>query len=278
MKEGLLVDDALRFIQVGQLVKGISQDTLPADDRLTGSELTLHAEDGSVVRLAFSAPHRLVWDTLVGPAAGDHGEETIVVTRPREEVAVVDYVAATRRATSVTIVLDLARGAATTVTGTLPTPEQAARSAFALATAAEELTLVETALTPAFIDGPFMAGEHPHVTTAELVGKRVEYVYTQTEAYEHIYLNENLYTWQCLRGSEQGLADTDRCHHRKIGDELYLFVWREKVIPTLGVVMVDWRRRQSNGKLFGYEGSDFGELSTTPISSHATLLNVTEYA
>ena len=37
------------------------------------------------------------------------------------------------------------------------------------------------------------------------------------------------------------------CGHRplplpRIGDELYLFVWREKVIPTLGVVLVDWAR------------------------------------
>ena len=73
--------------------------------------------------------------------------------------------------------------------------------------------------------------------TDALVGKRVQYVYSQTEAYEHIYLNENLYTWQCLRGSEAGLADTDRCHYRRIADELYLFVWREKVVPTLGVVL-----------------------------------------
>ena len=105
----------------------------------------------------------------------------------------------------------------------------------------------------------------------------MQYVYSQTEAYEHIYLNENLYTWQCLRGSEQGLADTDRCHYRRIADELYLFVWREKVIPTLGVVLVDWAAKRSNGKLFGYEGSDFGALSTTPIASVATLLNVTAY-
>ena len=101
---------------------------------------------------------------------------------------------------------------------------------------------------------------HPHLPTDELVGKRVQYVYSQTEAYEHIYLNEDLYTWQCLRGSEQGLADTDRCHYRRIADGLYLFVWREKVIPTLGVVLVDWACKRSNGKLFGYEGSDFGAL------------------
>ncbi len=173
--------------------------------------------------------------------------------------------------------LDLARAAATTVVGTLPTAEQAARGAFSLATAGEELTSVAVTFTRAAIGRPFDSAAHPHVPTAGLVGKRVEYVYSGTEKYEHIYLNEDLYTWQCLEGSEKGLADTDRCHHRLIADDLYLFVWREKVVPTLGVVLVDWRAKVSNGKLFGYEGGDFGALSTTPISSQATLLNVTTY-
>ena len=270
-------DDSLRFIQVGELVKGISEGTLPRDDGLAGRELALSAADGSVTRLAFTGAGSLAWEVTGGAHDGERGEETCLVTRPRDEIVVVDYVASARRATAVTIVLDLARGAATTVTGTLPTAEEAARSAFDLATRGDELTLVATDIAPSFIDGPWAAGEHPHAPTDELVGKRVQYVYSQTEAYEHIYLNENLYTWQCLRGSEQGLADTDRCHYRRIADELYLFVWREKVIPTLGVVLVDWAAKRSNGKLFGYEGSDFGALSTTPIASVATLLNVTAY-
>ena len=273
-----MADDALRFIQVGELVKGISEDTLPADDALAGRSLSLHAEDATVTTLSFAEGGRLAWEVTAGPGTGTTGEETCLITRPREDVAVVDYVASTRRATAVTIVLDLARSAATTVVGTLPTADQAARGAFALATEGAELTLVATSIVPAVIDGPFVPGAHPHAPTDDLVGRRVQYVYSQTEAYEHIYLSEDLYTWQCLRGVEQGLADTDRCHYRKVGEELYLFVWREKVIPTLGVVLVDWRAKRSNGKLFGYEGSDFGALSTTPISSRATLLNVTTYA
>jgi hypothetical protein len=273
-----MMTEPLRYIQVGELVKGISEGTLPSDGRLTGRSLTLHDEAGSVRRLAFTAPDRLVWQVLEGAGAGDQAEEAVVVTRPREDIAVVEYIATTQRATSVTTVLDLGRGAATTVTGTLPTADQAGRSAFALATGGEELTLVETSIAPAFIDRPFVAGEHPHVPTDELVGKRVMYTYSQTEVYEHIYLTQNLYTWHCLRGSEQGLADTDRCHHRRLGGGLYLFIWREKVIPTLGVVIVDWRSMRSHGRLFGYEGSDFGALSTTRISSYATLLNVTEHA
>ena len=199
-----MADEALRFIQVGELVKDISEGTLPADDALAGRSLSLHAEDATVTALSFAQGGRLSWEVTAGPGAGETGEETCHITRPREEVAVVDYVASTRRATAVTIVLDLARSAATTVVGTLPTADQAARGAFALATGGAELTLVAAGIVPAVIDGPFVPGAHPHVPTDDLVGKRVQYVYSQTEAYEHIYLSRDLYTWQCLRGSGAG--------------------------------------------------------------------------
>ena len=77
---------------------------------------------------------------------------------------------------------------------------------------------------------------------------------------------------------EKGLADTDRCHSFKLGDRLYLFVWRERVVPTLGVVVVDWREMRSYGKLCGYESSEFGgPVANARIASVATLLNVTEH-
>ena len=118
-----MTDDALRFIQVGELVKGISEDTLPADEAFAGTSLTLNAEDGGSTRLSFPAPDRLLLEVVDGPQKGLSGEEECVVTRPRPDVVVVDYVASTLRATSVTIVLDLARSAATTVVGTLPTAD-----------------------------------------------------------------------------------------------------------------------------------------------------------
>ncbi|MFZ7125520.1 MAG: MoaF C-terminal domain-containing protein [Desulfobacterales bacterium] len=102
-------------------------------------------------------------------------------------------------------------------------------------------------------------------------------VYSDTETYEHIYLNEHLYTWHCLAGIEKGLADTDRCHAYRIGEGLYLFVWREKVVPTLGVVMIDLQRMKTTGKILGYEDGDFGTIVNAPVGAFATLLNVTPH-
>ena len=273
-----MADDPLRFIQVGELVKGISEGTLPADDSLAGRTLTLAAEDGTVTRLSFGAAGALTWEVTSGPAAGERGEEMCLITRPRTSIVVVDYVASARRATA-------SPSCSTSSAARRPrSPGRCRPRSRPLAAHSNWRRRVRNSPSSprpscqSFIDGPWADGAHPHVPTDALVGKRVQYVYSQTEAYEHIYLNENLYTWQCLRGSEAGLADTDRCHYRRIADELYLFVWREKVVPTLGVVLVDWAAKRSNGRIFGYEGSDFEALSTTPISSHATLLNVTTYA
>ena len=116
-----------------------------------------------------------------------------------------------------------------------------------------------------------------HEVTTDLVGQRIEYTYSPTERYEHVYLNDSFYTWHCLSGAEKGLADTDRCHYYKLGERLYLFVWREKIVPTLGVVVLSLETMKTTGKLFGYVGDDFDALTNFPIGATARILNVTSH-
>lgn len=62
-----------------------------------------------------------------------------------------------------------------------------------------------------------------------------------------------------------------------IDAKLYLFVWREKIVPTLGVVMIDLERMKTDGKIFGYHGSRFDAQSNFPVGALAQVLNVTRY-
>jgi hypothetical protein len=275
MEEEPMTD--LDFVQVGELAHGIGQEREPWVAALVGTSATLHYEDGSVTRIAFTGEHALAWEGLAGPEAGSSGTEAYAAFSPRDGVCLVDFLSGALPRTSVSLVLDRITGSATVVVGTLPTAEEVEKGAFALARDGEELTAVRVEFLRAAVDRPFVAADHAHGPTGEMVGKRVRYVYGPTEVYEHIYLNEKLYTWQCLAGVEKGLADTDRCHSFKLGDRLYLFVWRERVVPTLGVVVVDWRQMASFGKLCGYESSDFGAVANARIASVATLLNVTEH-
>ncbi len=75
----------------------------------------------------------------------------------------------------------------------------------------------------------------------------------------------------------KGLADVDRCHYVQVAEDLYLFVWREKIIPTLGVILIDLQQMRTDGKIMGYQGSDFGALSNFPVGASAKILNVTRH-
>jgi hypothetical protein len=269
--------DQLKFIQVGDLCKEITENVLPDSDDLAGKSMQFFFEDGTATRIQFNTIHGLRWEVIEGAAKGEVGNETYRATCPCEGIYFVDYIKQDQQATTVSLVIDTAAQAATAVIGTLPTEAETRKDAFSRVQEDIELTAVRVQMLKAAIDTPFTPQEHPHGPTDELVGKRIHYVYSQTEEYEHIYLNENLYTWHCLKGVEKGLADTDRCHYYKIGDGLYLFVWREKVVPTLGIVVINLDRMKTTGKLFGYEGDDFGQLTNAPIGSFATLLNVTRH-
>jgi hypothetical protein len=56
----------------------------------------------------------------------------------------------------------------------------------------------------------------------------------------------------CL-SSRQRLADTEICDYFKIAPEVYLFIWREKVMPTFGAVLINLKDMRSNGKTFGLD-------------------------
>ena len=56
-----------------------------------------------------------------------------------------------------------------------------------------------------------------------------------------------------------------------------MFVWREKIIPTLGVLLIDLQQMRTDGKIMGHQSSDFGALSNVPVGASANILNVTRH-
>jgi len=194
------------------------------------------------------------------------------VTEIRPQVYFVDFIDPSQRASSASLVLDLSQQICTVVLGCLPDASQAAMPIPTRISAGEELTGVTATFLSGAVDRPFTATTERHRATTELVGKRIEYTYSTTERYEHVYLNDQRYTWHCLAGSEKGLADTDRCHYFRLAHLLYLFVWREKVVPTLGVVVLDLDQMKTTGKIFGYRDFACDSLVNFPVGARARLL------
>jgi hypothetical protein len=92
----------------------------------------------------------------------------------------------------------------------------------------------------------------------DLVGRRALWVYSEAHAYEHLYLSRHWYTWQCLAGPERALADTDACTTYRLRPGIYMFGWREKVIPCAAVTVADHDSMRSHGALFGLDAEGTG--------------------
>ena len=164
---------------------------------------------------------------------------------------------------AVSLILDDTHGRALTVTSALGAP-------------APGRTAVTQTFVPGTIDGAPVSGGAPS-PTAELIGRRVLWVYSAQHAYEHIYLSPQWYTWQCLAGPERGLADTDENSVWRIRPGIYVFAWREKVIPCGSVTVADHRDAKSlrsHGMLFGADDDGSGQLHFT-FGAHGRLLSNT---
>lgn len=279
------------FIQVGALAEGFAPDShilQPVSD-LEGRTFVLNYPDGSTDTLHFEGPQSVeVERTPTGTAkpARPRERHACRVTSVRDGIHFVDYIGADEtlvddegqpRAAATSYVLDPHRQLCTAVVGTLPSEAETHIDAFTRVERGLELTGVQVQLRHGRIAAQANAEAPLHAPTRELIGMRNLYTYSATERYEHIYLNDNFYAWQCLSGVEAGLADVDRCHMIGIDANLYLFVWREKIVPALGVVMIDLDRMKTDGKIFGYQGSRFDALSNFPVGAHAQVLNVTRY-
>ena len=229
------------FIQVGELADGFAaaSNILPALDDLVGKTLRLEFADDSALELRFPTAVVLHSQVVSGPRVGSSAEHRYRATSLRNGIYLVDFVgvagvadsdahgkadaAATPSSTS--FVLDLRRGLCTSIVGTLPSEAQTRVAPFTLIEQGDELTSVHVQFAHGTIapDQPseslqqgqadVPAGEHTarvnakalHHPTGELIGMRNLYTYSATERYEHVYLNENFYAWQCLSGVEQVL-------------------------------------------------------------------------
>ncbi len=255
------------FIQVGALADGFAPhgNLLATASLPAGENFTFYVAGSEPQQLVIEDEQTLSWNGKRAPWRA---------TALRPDILFIDFLDPERDNASISAVCNLTQRNATLVYGQLPDEAAARLDAFSRVEQGLPLTAVEVRFVFARLDA--QPGPLPGFTDA-LIGMRNQYTYSPTERYEHIYLNDNFYAWQCLDGVEKGLADVDRCHYVQVAEDLYLFVWREKIIPTLGVILIDLQQMRTDGKIMGYQGSDFGALSNFPVGASAKILNVTRH-
>ena len=246
---------AENWIDLGVWGSGMDENKLPATGELAGREFTLRfQESDETVACKFLDATSLTWatsNTREQPAAE---RETYEAIRVRPDIYFVDFIPVKKPNDSVSMVLNVEAGYATVLTATLPDQETASRSFVGRLGKGVDLSTVRVKTRHAVLLPSLPSDSiHIHPHTSDLVGERITYTYGVERVYEHIYLNDRLYTWHCLKGPEKGLADTEACDYFKIAPDLYLFSWREKIMPTFGMVVIDLKNMRSNGKTFGLD-------------------------
>ena len=254
------------WISVGALGDSFApaNHCLPPVKDMERRTLRLYYEDGGDTSLSFDGG-TLEW------RCGDEAAQgaACAVTRRRAGILFIDFQDPRTPTSSISLVLNENAGTFIEIAATLPTCEEAMIPMIERARRGLALTAVRSAVRRGTIDRTFSADAPLPQATDELLGKRVEYLYSQHERYEHVYLNSRFYTWRCIEGSEQGLTDTDACQYYKIDEQLYLFVWLEKIVPTAGVVMVDLHALKTTGKIMGYEDMDFAGVRNFGVGAIA---------
>lgn len=263
-----------KWISVGELEKAFTIDSYapPHCRDLTEKKLTLYFENGVVIEYKFEET-KLQWRTI-STGNLEWIEEEYYASKVRQGIYFIDHLRHLEQATSISIVLNFNSENFIAVIGRLPTEVEVKEPLTHKAFKELELTRVKATILCGSINK--LGLETPsYEVTSELISKRAEYAYSPTQRYEHVYLNERLFTWHCLSGAERGLADTDVCTQYKLEDGLYLHVWREKIIPTLGVVVIDLKSMRTVGKIMGYRNEGFTEVSNFPIG--ARIIKISSY-
>lgn len=243
---------------ISVMADGFGQQTLPASPGLIGTTLQVIEGQGEKVEYRFEDIAKVTASAVRGGQPQSwSGSYKAIEARPG--IFIIDMVrGADLAAENSTIVLDRNTGAVTTGLSRLVDVNGKTRA------------------TTEFNHRNIGDGSFKHERTAELVGKRIFYRYSDVESYEHIYLNLGTYTWHCVRGGERGLADTDRCAAWKVAEDLYIFFWTEKVMTIEAMLVIDLHQKRSIGRMFGWDSSRHETLSL-PFNSRLTVMNTTVY-
>jgi hypothetical protein len=236
---------------------GIDANRLPTTQALVGRDFTFALPDGEF-HARFVDGHTLAWRR--GDASDTDWYEAIEVA---DATYFVDITFRARPHDALTLVFSTASARVLAVLSTIRSRE-AAGAAPRVAQAFQAGTLA----------GQPVSGVAP-AETRDLIGVRTLNVYSPNHTYEHTYLSSTRYCWQCLVGEQRGHGDVDLATTWKFADDLYLFTFREFLIPVASVFVFNFQAGRSTGKFLGETGA--GAIANNPAGSFIRQLSHTVY-
>ncbi|WP_312179725.1 molybdenum cofactor biosynthesis F family protein [Arthrobacter sp.] len=256
--------DTSTWLPLDGLAPGFDANKAPLTGALAGRRINLTMADGTRIAHKFGT-ETVAWSFQPPGHAVQEGEDPYEAfeVAPGLFYAQFQHVSSPKEAVS--LFLDLDSGRALSVISTI-------------GTASPAHTAVGQQFIAGTIDGAEVDGSEP-APSAALVGGRVLWEYSTEHAYEHLYLSPHWYTWQCLSGPERGLADTDQQTTYELRPGIFVFAWREKVVPCAAVTVADHRDAaalRSHGSLFGLHQDGSQPVHFT-FGAHGRLLSRTSH-
>lgn len=128
---------------------------------------------------------------------------------------------------------------------------------------------IDFSITRGSLDKPYIQDQLLHHQTDELIGSSYIFRYGVDRVYEHTYIDKEHYTWHCLAGNDVGTIDTNSCRYYKIANQLYLLIWVDKTLPSLGLMLLDLEILRGDGKICGYL-PELAGLTNLPIGPYCS--------
>lgn len=134
--------------------------------------------------------------------------------------------------------------------------------------------MVDQVFTPMVVNGGPAQGIETH-ESRDLIGLRAFQVYSPNHMYEHTYMSSKFYAWQCLVGEQRGLGDVDRATCWKLEDNIYVYTFREFVLPVASCFIFNYRKMENNGKFLGLDSN--GNVENRPSGGKIIKASMTFY-
>lgn len=221
--------------------EGIDTNRLAQTDALAGSRHEITLDDGHHLALDFSAAQNVSW-AMTGPHLSGAGSVVYDGVAIAEGAFWVDIAPAFTPTQSLTVVFHPTRGWALVVHSVIQDADFTTE------------TRVTQTFHPGFV-GEQSSCVRPH-ETRDLIGKRTLFRYSSNHLYEHIYLSSRRFVWHNLVGEQRGHAAAELASTWKLEDGVYLFTWREEIIPVGTVFVFDYARGRSTGKFIGLSSNN----------------------
>jgi hypothetical protein len=214
----------------------IATNRLPATDQLVGRNVIIDLKNGRTLKFFCQEKHILTW--IEDKSSSEQWHEAILVA---PDVYFIDITFTMRPKEALTLIVNFKTGRVLSICSFVRD---------------EGTYQGEPRVAQEFIPGVIAGVDVPSTSpepapTRDLIGLREVSTYGPGHTYEHIYLNSERYCWQCLVGVQRGQGDVDMASYYKFDDQLYIFTFREFIIPVASVFLFNFIDMRSTGKFLG---------------------------